>query len=333
MIPKPAVDTESCLAWAREALVAESEALRLAAARLDSNLAEAIRLLIGHSGKTVVTGLGKSGHIARKIAATLSSTGTPAVFLHAADAAHGDLGIYQPGDPTILISKSGATSELLELIPVLRSFRSPVIGILGNLRSPLAKEADVVLDARVDREADPFDLAPTSSSTLALALGDALAIALMRARRFEPDDFARCHPNGQLGRVLLLQVRDAMHGESEIAWAAPEDALKEVLIRMTRFPLGAACICGPDRKLAGLVTDGDVRRALQKHDDIRGLRAADVMTAQPVRIGPDAMLREAVRLMEDRPSQISVLPVVDGDGCAVGLLRIHDIYRAEMRSR
>jgi arabinose-5-phosphate isomerase len=322
------VDGAACLEWARAALLAESGALRAAAERLGEELVRAVELIVRHPGKVIVTGLGKSGHVARKIAATLASTGTPAVFLHAADAAHGDLGVYQAGDPTLLLSKSGATAELVALAPVLRGMGSPLIGILGDLRSPLAREVDVALDARVEREADPFDLAPTSSSTLALALGDALAVTLLRARGFTPADFARFHPNGQLGRALLLSVRDVMHAGDEVAWAAPEDPLREVIIAMTRRPLGAACVRDASGRLAGLITDGDVRRALETHDDIRALRARDVMTARPVTVAPEALLREAIRLMENRPSQISVLPVVDAAENVLGLVRIHDVYQA-----
>ena len=307
----------------------EAAAIAQAAKRLDGNLSRAVDLILAHPGKLVVTGLGKSGHVARKIVATLCSTGTPAVFLHAAEASHGDLGIYAPGDPTVMVSKSGTTTELLQLIPFLRELPSERIGILGNPSSPLAAQMDVVLDASVEREADPGNLAPTASATVALALGHALAIALMRARDFDLDDFGRYHPGGHLGRTVRLTVRDVLHGGDEVAWARPEDSLKHVVIAMTQHPLGAACVVDSAERLLGLITDGDLRRALQAHDDIRGLCAADVMTAHPVTIAPEARLLDALRLMEDRPSQIAVLPVVDpASGRAVGLLRLHDIYRA-----
>jgi arabinose-5-phosphate isomerase len=290
-----------------------------------------VDLILAHPGKIVVTGLGKSGHVARKIVATLCSTGTPAVFLHAAEASHGDLGIYSPGDPTLMVSKSGNTAELLALIPFLRELPSRRIGIIGNPRSPLAAEMDVVLDASVEREADPENLAPTASATVALVLGHALTVALMRARNFTVDDFGRYHPGGQLGRSLRLTVADVMHGREEIAWAWPEDSLKKVVIAMSHYPLGAACITDAAGKLIGLITDGDLRRALESHDDIRGLAAADVMTANPVTVSPQARLLDALRLMEDRPSQISVLPVIDpSNNQCLGLLRVHDIYRADL---
>ena len=314
---------------AQKAMRIEAEAVARAAGRLDGNLSCAVELILAHPGKLVVTGLGKSGHVARKIVATLCSTGTPAVFLHAAEASHGDLGLYSPGDPTLMVSKSGNTFELLQLIPFLRELPSRRIGILGNPSAPLAAEMDVVLDASVEREADPDNLAPTASATVALSLGHALAVALMRARNFGVEDFERFHPGGHLGRSLRLSVRDVMHGREEIAIAHSDDSLKQVVIAMTHFPHGAACVVDASSRLTGLVTDGDVRRALQAHDDIRGLRASAVMTLNPSTIAPDARLQEALRLMEDRPSQISVLPVVDpADGVCLGLLRLHDIYRS-----
>ena len=304
----------------------EAAAVARAAERLDGELIRAVDLILAHPGKVVVTGIGKSGHIARKIVATLCSTGTAAVFLHPAEAVHGDLGIYTPGDPTMLLSKNGASAELLALVPLLRQFHSPLIGILGNAGSPLAGLVDVILDGSVEREADPNNLAPTASAVTALALGHALAIALMCARNFTPEEFGRFHPGGQLGRNLKLRVAEAMHRPDEVAFVGPEASLKEVIIAMTRRPMGGACVVAADGRLAGFVTDGDLRRCLTSHDDIRGLRAADAMTRTPVTVGPEASLAEALELMERRRSQISVLPVVDGGGRAVGLIRIHDIY-------
>jgi len=215
---------------------------------------------------------------------------------------------------------------LCSLVPLLREFASPLIGILGNASSPLAAQVDVLLDASVEREADPNNLAPTASAVTALALGHALAIALMRARNFTPEEFGRFHPAGQLGRNLRLSVRQAMHPAAEAALVAPDTPLKEVIIAMTRRPLGAACVIAPDGSLAGFLTDGDLRRALTSHDDIRHLYASDAMTRTPVTIGPAATLAEALERMERRPSQISVLPVVDEAGRALGIVRLHDIY-------
>jgi arabinose-5-phosphate isomerase len=330
MIPNDPFKSDECVQVARAALLAEAEAIQRAAERLNDSLVRTTELILAREGKVIVTGLGKSGLVAQKIAATLCSTGTPAVFLHAVDAAHGDLGVYSPGDPTLLVSKSGATAELVRLIPVLRQFQSPLIGILGNLISPLARQVDVVLDARVDREADPLDLVPTCSSAVSMAIGDALAAALMQARRLTAVDFARYHPAGQLGRNLWLRVADVMHVDADVAWVQPADPLRRVVIAMTQHALGAALVVGEDRGLLGIITDGDLRRALQSHEDIRPLRAIDVMTPHPITIPPTASLRDAIQVMEDRPSQISVLPVVDENHRCLGLLRIHDIYQSDL---
>ncbi len=302
-----------------------------ASERLDGALTGAVELILSHPGKVVVTGVGKSGHVARKLAATLQSTGTPSVFLHPTDASHGDLGICQRGDPVLMISKSGATAELLALIEPLRQFEAHFIGILGAVKSPLGFRMDIVLDATIEREADSGGFTPTSSTVVALALGHALAIGLMEARGFTAADFYRYHPAGQLGLDIRLglAIRHVMHTGDEVAWVRPEDSLKDVVIEMSRKPLGAACVVSGDHLLAGLVTDGDVRRALRNHDDIRALRARDVMTASPITIAPSAAVHEALCLMEDRPSQIYVLPVVDPTTrVCEGVIRLHDIYHA-----
>lgn len=304
----------------------DAHAILAASEKLDQNLLRAVDLIVGHAGKIIVCGLGKSGYVARKIAATLQSTGTPAVFLHPSEASHGDLGMCQAGDPVLMFSKSGTTAELIDLVPSLREFASPLIGILGNPSSPLAKAMDVVLDASVQRESDPGGFTPTASTAVALATGHALAVALMEARGFSAVDFSRLHASGQLGRNLRLRVEDVMHAGSEVAWVAPADSLKQVVIEMSRHPLGAACVVTPAGVLAGLITDGDVRRALERHDDIRTLTAAETMTSSPVTIAPGALVHDALRLMEDRPSQISVLAVTDGQRC-LGLLRLHDLYQ------
>ncbi len=319
------------LTVARGVLHAEATAISDAIARVDDQFMRAIELILARPSKVVITGLGKSGHVGQKIAATLCSTGTPAVFLHAAEAFHGDLGIYTPGDPTIMLSKSGTTAEMLRLVPILREFESPLIGILGNKVSPLAASMDVVIDAAVRAEADVNNLAPTTSTTLAMALGDALAISLASARGFTEEDFARYHPGGQLGRNLRLRVRDVMHSGERVAWVAPDQPIKQVVISMTKKALGAACVVEGDPampRLLGLITDGDLRRALTAYDDIRGLRARDIMTANPISIAPDATLKHALHLMEDRPSQISVLPVVEPTlSVCLGVIRVHDIYQ------
>jgi len=323
---------DDVLGPARAVLEIEAAALVRTAALLDERLGRAVALILDHEGKMVVTGVGKSGHVARKIAATLSSTGTPAVFLHPAEAGHGDLGVYAAGDPTLLISNAGTSAELLRLVPSLRELRSPLIGIIGKQDSPLAREMEILLDASIEREADPEGLIPTASAVVAMGIGHALAVALMQARRFSADDLAERHPDGQIGRNLRCRVREAMHTEDEVAWVRPATPLKELVIAMTSRPLGAACVVGERRRLAGLITDGDLRRALEAHDDIRSLRAGDIMTPNPVTVSPDARLLDAMRVMENRPSQISQLPVVDPErGECVGLLRVHDILQGWFR--
>ena len=314
---------------ARALLQAEASALAELATRLDGAFTQTVDLIAAHPGKVVLCGVGKSGLIGQKIAATLCSTGTPAIFLHAADAVHGDLGILQPGDPVILLSRSGTTAELVRLIPVLRSFKSPIIAIVGNTQSPLATQADVVLDIGARPEADPLGLVPTTSALLTLALGDALAAALMTKRGFGPSDFARFHPAGQLGRNLSLTVGEALQPLERCAVAKPGDSLRDTVIAMTRHPHGAACVLAADGTLAGLITDGDLRRALGRGVDLNSARAADIMTVNPIRAHAPMSLAEAARIMEDRPSQISVLPVTDAaTGRCLGLIRIHDIYQA-----
>jgi len=307
---------------------AEAAAIQIAAERLGPSFEEAVELILQAKSKLVICGIGKSGHIGCKLAATFSSCGLPSVFLHAAEAIHGDLGVYQPGDPTIVLSKSGSTAEVLRLMPMFRKFQSPVIAIVGNTDSPIAEKADVVLDASVEKEADPLNLMPTSSSTVSLAIGDALAAALVKARDFTAEEFATFHPGGQLGRNLLMTVGEVMHPAARVACSAEEDSLRQVVIEMTRHPLGAACIVGAEGGLRGIITDGDIRRILSKEGDILSLKVGGCMTRGPVSARPEMSLGEAVRMMEDRPSQISVLPVVAGDSKRLlGLLRLHDVYQ------
>ena len=312
-------------------LRAEAEALAELSLRLDDAFSKAVAIIHAHPGKVAVAGVGKSGLIGKKIAATLCSTGTPAIFLHAADAVHGDLGILQPGDPVILISKSGTTAEVVRLLPTLRAMGCPVVSIVGNRESPLASASDAVLDIVIRSESDPLGLAPTTSTLLTLAMGDALAAALMVKRDFKAGDFARFHPAGQLGRNLLMTVRDAMKPLEKTAVVTPATSLRDTVIAMTTHPHGAACVCDDSGRLAGVLTDGDLRRALRKHDNFSGLTAGELMTRNPVCASPGLGLGEAARLMEDRPSQISVLPVTDPQtGRCLGLIRIHDIYQAGM---
>jgi arabinose-5-phosphate isomerase len=313
---------------AQQVMQAEAAAIQQAAARIGHDFNQAVELILKTPSKLVICGIGKSGHIGCKLAATFSSSGIPTIFLHAAEAIHGDLGIYKPGDPTILLSKSGSTAEVLRLMPLLRQFKSPIIAIVGNVDSPIAQQADVVLDASVEREADPLNLMPTSSSTVSLALGDALAAALVQERKFTAAEFATYHPGGQLGRNLLLQVKDLMHPASQIACVPISADLREVVIAMTNFPLGAACIVGTDYELLGIITDGDVRRILAQSGDVLARPVSEWMTQKPIVIKASVMIGQALRVMEDRASQISVLPVVaDSEDRLLGLLRIHDAYQ------
>lgn len=315
-------------AIAQQVMQAEAAAIQQAAARIADDFDKAVDLILKAPSKLVVCGIGKSGHIGSKLAATFSSSGIPAIFLHAAEAIHGDLGIYKPGDPTIVLSKSGSTAEVLRLMPVLRQFNSSIIAIVGNLDSPIAQQADAVLDASVEREADPLNLMPTSSSTVSLALGDALAATLVQERKFTAKEFATFHPGGQLGRNLLLQVKDVMHPITHIARVPITADIREVVIAMTSFPLGAACIVDKDQALLGIITDGDVRRILAESGDVLARPVSEWMTQKPIVTKASAMIGQALRVMEDRASQISVLPVMsDTDDRLLGLLRIHDAYQ------
>jgi arabinose-5-phosphate isomerase len=312
----------------RQAMQAEAAAIEIAASRLGEGFERAVEVILAAKSKLVICGIGKSGHIGGKLAATFSSSGIPSVFLHAAEAIHGDLGVYQPGDPTIVLSKSGSTAEVLRLMPMFKKFKSPVIAIVGNMDSPIALAADVVLDGSVEKEADPLNLMPTSSSTVSLAIGDALAAALVNARAFTAEDFATFHPGGQLGRNLLMDVGEVMHPRERVACASAEETLREVVIRMTRYPLGAACIVDANGDLLGIITDGDIRRLLSGDGDILNKIVGDCMTKGPISTHSSMGLGRALQIMEDRPSQISVLPVVEeGSQQFLGLLRLHDAYQ------
>jgi arabinose-5-phosphate isomerase len=310
---------------AREALRVEAEAILRTAERLDDSFDRVASFLLQHRGKVILCGVGKSGFIAQKIAATLTSTGVPAVFLHPTEALHGDLGIYSPGDPTIFISRSGATEELLTLVPILRSLHSPLIAIVGNRASPLAERCDFSLEAYVDVEADPLAVVPTTSTITALAVGDALAVVIMAGKKLDREAFAKFHPGGQLGRNLLLRVRDVMHPPERVAIKGPATPIREVIIAMTERPLGACCIVDAAQRLIGIITDGDIRRLIQRTENLAGITAVDVLCATPRIISPAARLGQALEIMEFGPRQVAVLPVVDG-GLICGLIRLHDAY-------
>jgi arabinose-5-phosphate isomerase len=310
-------------------LTVEAEALLAAAARLDdASYTAAEELLLSASTPLITTGVGTSGVVARKLAATLTSTGSPAVFLHPSDALHGQLGIVQPRDVLIAVSNSGETEEILAALPYLRSREVRVIAIVGNSNSTLGRAADVRLDAYAAVEACPLNLAPTSSTTLALAVGDALAVGLMGRKGVTAEGFARNHPSGRLGRRLNLLVRDLMQPIASNARVSPETPLLEVLAAITGGGSGCALVAIDDR-LVGLVTDGDIRRGLAQHGDvgISHINAKQLMTADPETIEPDVPAYDALCRMEDRPSQISVLPVVES-GSIRGLIRLHDLVKS-----
>lgn len=320
------VDIHRLLDEARRIIHVEADALRRVAGRIDERFIRAVELLVP-ARLVAVTGIGKSGIIAQKIASTLSSVGTPAIFLHPVEALHGDIGVLIERDVAIVLSRSGTTQELVHLVPYLKQRSIPVIGILGSQNGFLAQAVDVVLDASVEHEACPWDAVPSASTTAALSLGDALALVLMQAKNFTLSDYARTHPMGQLGRNLSLRVKDVMATGDRIPRVSPTASFREAIIESSRKGLGCVCVVEQE-KLVGLITDGDVRRALERYDDIRPVLANDVMTPHPITVTPDTLLGEALAMMERRQRQIGVLPVVDATGCCIGLVRIHDIVRS-----
>ncbi len=326
MIPKDA--TGSALDLARRVLAIEADAVRALITRLDERFLAAISLIRDCRGRVIVSGIGKSGHIARKIASTLASTGTPAYFVHSAEASHGDLGMIQRDDVFIGISYSGESDELLQILPLVRRQGARLIAIAGNAQSTLAREADVFLDAGVAKEACPLNLAPTASTTAALALGDALAVTLLEARGFSAEDFARSHPGGSLGRRLLTHVSDVMRSGPDVPRVPERATLKETILEMSRGRLGMTAVLDASGRVCGIFTDGDLRRALAQITDIGAARVADVMSAQPRSIRPEALAAEAVQIMETH--KVNQLLVVDARGELVGALNMHDLFRAKV---
>jgi arabinose-5-phosphate isomerase len=326
MIPKDA--TGSALDLARRVLAIEADAVRALITRLDERFLAAVSLIRDCRGRVIVSGIGKSGHIARKIASTLASTGTPAYFVHSAEASHGDLGMIQRDDVFIGISYSGESDELLQILPLVRRQGARLIAIAGNAQSTLAREADVFLDAGVAKEACPLNLAPTASTTAALALGDALAVTLLEARGFSAEDFARSHPGGSLGRRLLTHVSDVMRSGPDVPRVPERATLKETILEMSRGRLGMTAVLDASGRVCGIFTDGDLRRALAQITDIGAARVADVMSAQPRSIRPEALAAEAVQIMETH--KVNQLLVVDARGELVGALNMHDLFRAKV---
>ena len=310
----------------RAVIELEAEALSALVPRINEDFARACRLILDSQGRVVVTGMGKSGHIGGKIAATLASTGTPAFFVHPGEAQHGDLGMIQPQDVVIAISNSGETGEILTILPIIKRMGAKLIALTGNPKSSLATQADAHLDAGVAKEACPLNLAPTSSTTAALALGDALAVALLKTRNFTPEDFARSHPGGKLGRRLLLYVRDVMHSGTRIPLVPESASLREALLEMTGKGLGMTGVLDAAGRLAGIYTDGDLRRTLNKGLDVYNAKISDVMTRNPRTCHADQLAAEIVQFMEQ--NNINGLLVVDADQRVQGALNMHDLLRA-----
>ena len=326
--PHARTGAEQLLALAREVLDIEADAVRGLKDRLGESFLRAhATILAMKGGRVVVTGMGKSGHVGNKIASTLASTGTPAFFMHPAEASHGDLGMITGDDVVIAISYSGESDEIARILPLVKRRGAKVIAITGRAGSTLAREADVHLDAAVAKEACPLNLAPTASTTATLALGDALAVALLEARGFRSEDFAMHHPGGALGRRLLVHVEDIMRTGDRLPRNKPDAMLPEAIVEMSAKGMGMTCIVDPQDKLLGIYTDGDLRRTLEKHDSIRSLRVADVMTRSPATIAPGRLAAEAAQLLEARDLG-GKLVVTSADGRLVGALTFHDLLAA-----
>ena len=298
------------------------------AKQIDQDIVKASELIMSNNGKLVICALGKSGLIGQKIVATLCSTGTKSVFVHAAEALHGDLGIYDPGDPTLLISKSGNTEELVRLIPILREFQSPLIALVGNIDSYMAKNVDIVLNGTVESEIDPLGIVPTTSALAALAIGDALASVLMVKRGFNEEDFARYHPGGELGKQLGLTVNHLIHSLDDVAIIDEDSSLGDIASAMTKKPLGAALIIN-NKELIGIVTEGDLRKAIASNKSVSD-SMKELINKNPISVSPALSIHDAMKLMEDRDSQISVLPVVNESKECLGLIRLHDLYQTKL---
>ena len=319
---------EKLLTLGRAVITTETEALEKLNERIDENFVQACLYMLDCKGRVVVLGMGKSGHIGNKIAATLASTGTPAFFIHPGEASHGDLGMIKDDDVVIALSNSGETDEIMTLLPVIKRLGVPLISMTGNNDSSLAKTASVNIDVSVAKEACPLGLAPTASTTAALAMGDALAIALLEARGFGAEDFAIAHPGGMLGRRLLLHVSDIMHTDNELPSVLETTLLSEALLVMTQMGLGSTAIIDKENSVLGIFTDGDLRRALDNDIDIHKAIIREVMTRNCKTISKDCLAAEALSIMED--SRINALPVVDEESRLIGLLNMHDLLRARV---
>ena len=328
MPTSPVLGASQALATARETLTIEIQSLQALAQRLDDRFVQVAQAMLATPGRVVVMGMGKSGHIGRKIAATLASTGTPAFFVHPAEASHGDLGMVTDKDMVLAISNSGESHELTSLLPALKRQGVRIAGMTGGLTSSLAKHADWVLDTSVEREACPLNLAPTASTTVQLALGDALAAALLEARGFKAEDFALSHPGGALGRKLLTHVRDVMRSGDDVPQVLAQDGFDRLMREISAKNMGASAVVDAAGRVLGIFTDGDLRRRIEDGTDLRAAKAADLMHPQPLTIGPDALAADAAQLME-RHGITSVL-VTDAAGTLVGMVHIRDLMVAKV---
>jgi arabinose-5-phosphate isomerase len=311
---------------AKEVIRKEAKAIAHLEKKIDEQFSRAVELCLKCKGRVIVTGIGKSGLIGRKIAATLSSTGTPAFFLHPTEGTHGDVGMVRKNDVVITVSKSGETDEVYQLIPLFKRVGVPIITLTGNTKSPLAEKSDVVIDVSVDEEACPYDLVPTSSTTAALVMGDALAIALLEERNFSSEDFALLHPGGQLGRKLILKVSDIMHSGEEIPKVTEDTGIKNVILEMTSKRLGTTTVVNQKGELVGIFTDGDLRRVVERTDNIFSLKAKQVMSKNPKTINADELAVKALNLMESY--SITSLVITNGKKEPVGIVHLHDILKA-----
>ena len=321
-------DAPRALLLAARTFEIEARALTTLAARLDDSFTQAMQAVLNCQGRVVVMGMGKSGHVGRKIAATLASTGTPAMFVHPAEASHGDLGMVLKGDVVLAISNSGESDELAAILPALRRMGVTFVAMTGHVQSTLARHADIVLISAVDEEACPLNLAPTASTTAQMALGDALAVALLDARGFRQEDFARSHPGGSLGRKLLMHVHDLMRGGDALPCVAPEASFSELLRAMTAKGLGFTAVAGADRRPLGIFTDGDLRRLIEKGADLRALTAGQVMHRSPHLVLADALAVDAAGVMELH--RVTSVLVIDAAGQLVGALNSNDLMRAKV---
>jgi arabinose-5-phosphate isomerase len=323
--------SEEIINKGRKVVQIESEAVLQLLERINENFSKAVELIYNSKGRVVFTGMGKSGLIARKIVATLNSTGTASIFMHPTDALHGDLGMVRKDDIVILISKSGKTEELINLIPMFKRIGVPIIGMLGELNSKIAKDCDIVLDISVKEEACPYDLAPTSSTTVSLVMGDALAIALLEMKGFTANDFAMLHPGGSLGKRLSLKISEIMYSGKDVPIVSENANLKDAILEITSKRLGTTCVVNENGVLTGIITDGDLRRLLEKTDEIKNLKAIDVMTKNPKTITKDLLASFALQLMEKY--NITSLIVIDSQKKPEGMVHLHDLVKLGLQSR